>query len=150
KGGPLRRSRGVVLAVLLAAVCSASSPGLAQTSDVAEIETAARSFFAAYRSDPSTTGRFLQPNARWIAGGSPAPAQGASAWREEADKAGARITNYTLRDVVTQARGEVAWVTATLDGTWVFSDSDAGGRLMDQGAPGQHEWRLTFVESLVL
>ncbi len=137
--------------VLCLVVLGSTRPAPAQAVDpaVSEVEAAVRGYETAYQNDPAKSVEFLAPDAKWIERGHPTAVQGASAWRSEADKAGARVT-YNLHDFVTRVHGDVAWVTLSLDAIFTFADSDAGRRLMGRGTPDQHEWKGTFVESMVL
>ena len=90
----------------------------------------------------------LAQDARWIEDSYPEPAEfNGKGWSKpwEEYKAAKLRINYQLRDLDTHIRGEVAWVTRTLDSTFT-ADNNAALALNDN----QREWRGTFVESYVL
>jgi SnoaL-like domain len=103
---------------------------------------------ACARFDFARANSLLAPGARWIEDSYPQPAefndQGWSKRWEEYRTAKLRI-NYELRDLDTHIRGDTAWVTLTLEGTFT-ADNKAALALNDN----RREWRGTFVESYVL
>ena len=98
--------------------------------------------------DFTTANSLLMPDARWIEDSYPEPAkftgQGWSKHWEEMKKAKVQL-HYQIRDFETHIRGDVAWITVSLD---TVAKADTPEAIKING--NVREWRGIFVESYVL
>jgi SnoaL-like domain len=133
----------VVLTILSSAV------GVAQDTEKAKAETTVRSYERACEHfDFATANALLTKDARWIEDSYPEPAEfNGKGWskRWEEYKAANQLIKYELHGLDTHIRGDVAWITLALDGTFI-ADNPTALALNDN----QAEWRGTFVETYVL
>jgi ketosteroid isomerase-like protein len=122
---------------------------VAQDNEKARAETAVRNYeHACEQFDFAAANALLAKDARWIEDSYPEPAEfNGKAWgkRWEDYKAANLRIKYELHDLDTHIRGDVAWITLILDGTFT-ADNPAALALNDNRA----EWRGTFVETYVL
>jgi ketosteroid isomerase-like protein len=133
----------VVLTILSSAV------GVAQDAEKTKAENTVRSYERACEHfDFATANALLTKDARWIEDSYPEPAEfNGKGWskRWEEYKTANLLIKYELHDLDTHIRGDVAWITLALDGTFT-ADNPAALALNDN----QAEWRGTFVETYVL
>lgn len=83
--------------------------------------------------------------ARWIEEWYPQPEEPALRQGFQRFKAARGRVDYPPQDVEVRVRGDVAWITATLDSTW-NADTEAGKAMLG----GKSEARRVFVESELL
>jgi ketosteroid isomerase-like protein len=111
-------------------------------------ETVRKYEHACEQFDFTTANSLLMSDARWIEDSYPEPAkftgQGWSKHWNEMKEANVQL-HYQIRDLETHVRGEVAWVTLSLD---TIATADTPEAIKING--NVHEWRGTFVESYVL
>jgi ketosteroid isomerase-like protein len=98
--------------------------------------------------DFATANSLLSPDARWIEDSYPEPAKftgegWSKHWREMKE---AKVQlSYKIRDLDTHLRGDIAWITLSLD---TVATADTPEAIKANG--DVREWRGTFVESYVL
>jgi ketosteroid isomerase-like protein len=118
-------------------------------SDKEAVETVVRNFERATEQfEFAKANSMLAPDARWIEHANPQPAEfngGESSKRWENYKTAKMRIKQVLRDFDIRVHGDVAWATFDIDSTW-SADTEAALALNDN----LHEWRGSFVESIVL
>jgi hypothetical protein len=140
----------VMLGVALASLGVSSDRVAAEdTSEKSAAEATVRSYEQACEHfDFAQANALLAPDARWIEDSYPVPAEfTGQGWskRWEEYKAAKLLINYQFGDFNTHIRGDVAWITLTLDST--FTADNKAALALNQN---QQVWRGTFVETYVM
>jgi hypothetical protein len=132
--------------IVLASAISAR--GAVRDERAAAEETVRRYEHACEQFDFVTANSLLAAEARWIEDSYPESArftgQGWSRHWQERKERKVQL-HYTIRDLVTHIRGDVAWITLSLD---IVATADTPEAIKANG--DVREWRGTYVESYVL
>lgn len=140
---PLRK---FVLFLTMVAIGGSVHHAIGQSDEKSAAETTVRTYEQACEHfDFEKANSMLAPGARWIEDSYPVPAEFTGKGRWEDYKAAKLRIEYQLRDFDTHIRGDVAWITLSLDGTFT-ADNKIALALNDN----LREWRGTFVETYVL
>jgi len=141
------RKTGFVTTVALLGVflIGASAQVAAQDEDKKAITEVIKTFEKAVADlDFDKADAMIVRDARWIEDSYPWLVRQWPQFLRDAKAAHMRIV-FNVHDMNVQTHGATAWVTLTLDGTFM-GNTDAAKALLG----GKSEWRLTFVESEVL
>jgi ketosteroid isomerase-like protein len=139
---------GSLTATIAIVVCTLLTPGMRAgngDNDRQAVEGVVRAFEQAVQEfDFAKADSLTTPDVHWIEDSYPIPLEPWPSFFFKAKDARLRI-DYRPRDFVVHVKGDVAWVTATLDSIFT-ADTEAGKTLLG----GKGEWRPIFVESEIL
>lgn len=143
----MRRIRSLAVAIVVAIYILLAFGSRAEAQDdKTAVENTVRTFERAVQEfDFAKADSLCTPDVRWIEDSYPNPLEPWMRTVLQKHKDARMRIDYRPRDFVVQVKGDVAWVTVTLDSVFT-ADTEAGKALLG----GKSEWRPIFVESEIL